>query len=118
MTNEYYVLLKRIVKKSTFFLQAICTLKHLEILIPKTLGQNKLTNIFSCSCFGCLTRYQPILFDQYKKLYMRGWKEFLNFIDVVFHLNCSVYSGTVAGAREAFFNGIPSISLSYEWYVY
>ncbi|KGN56987.1 uncharacterized protein LOC101206491 isoform X1 [Cucumis sativus] len=32
--------------------------------------------------------------------------------------NCGyhvVYSGTVAGAREAFFNGIPSISLSYEW---
>ncbi|XP_059649720.1 uncharacterized protein LOC132295461 [Cornus florida] len=32
--------------------------------------------------------------------------------------NCGlhiVYSGTVAGAREAFFNGVPSISLSYEW---
>ncbi|XP_022973758.1 uncharacterized protein LOC111472327 [Cucurbita maxima] len=32
--------------------------------------------------------------------------------------NCGyhvVYSGTVAGAREAFFNGIPSISLSYDW---
>ncbi|KAH0748938.1 hypothetical protein KY290_028170 [Solanum tuberosum] len=32
--------------------------------------------------------------------------------------NCGyhiVYSGTVAGAREAFFNGVPSVSLSYEW---
>ncbi|KAE9455357.1 hypothetical protein C3L33_12743, partial [Rhododendron williamsianum] len=31
------------------------------------------------------------------------------------HWNCSVYSGTVAGAREAFFNGVPALSLSYEW---
>ncbi|OWM74258.1 uncharacterized protein LOC116208606 isoform X1 [Punica granatum] len=32
--------------------------------------------------------------------------------------NCGyhiVYSGTVAGAREAFFHGVPSISLSYDW---
>ncbi|KAG5554740.1 hypothetical protein RHGRI_012334 [Rhododendron griersonianum] len=32
--------------------------------------------------------------------------------------NCGyhiVYSGTVAGAREAFFNGVPALSLSYEW---
>ncbi|KAL2922573.1 5'-nucleotidase SurE [Bienertia sinuspersici] len=32
--------------------------------------------------------------------------------------NCGyhiVYSGTVAGAREAFFNNIPAISLSYDW---
>ncbi|PON80085.1 Survival protein SurE-like phosphatase/nucleotidase [Parasponia andersonii] len=32
--------------------------------------------------------------------------------------NCGyhiVYSGTVGGAREAFFNGVPSISVSYEW---
>ncbi|KAK7308843.1 hypothetical protein RJT34_05121 [Clitoria ternatea] len=32
--------------------------------------------------------------------------------------NCGyhiVYSGTVAGAREAFFNDIPSISFSYDW---
>ncbi|GMN46680.1 hypothetical protein TIFTF001_015865 [Ficus carica] len=29
----------------------------------------------------------------------------------------SVYSGTVGGAREAFFNGIPAISVSYDWYV-
>lgn len=32
--------------------------------------------------------------------------------------NCGyhiVYSGTVAGAREAFFHGIPSISMSYDW---
>uniref|UniRef100_A0A5B7C3Q1 Survival protein SurE-like phosphatase/nucleotidase domain-containing protein n=1 Tax=Davidia involucrata TaxID=16924 RepID=A0A5B7C3Q1_DAVIN len=32
--------------------------------------------------------------------------------------NCGyhiVYSGTVAGAREAFFNGVPSISISYDW---
>ncbi|TMW88956.1 hypothetical protein EJD97_017857 [Solanum chilense] len=32
--------------------------------------------------------------------------------------NCGyhiVYSGTVAGAREAYFNGVPSVSLSYEW---
>ncbi|KAF8016839.1 hypothetical protein BT93_H2145 [Corymbia citriodora subsp. variegata] len=32
--------------------------------------------------------------------------------------NCGydiVYSGTVAGAREAFFNGLPSISISYDW---
>ncbi|KAL2509079.1 Survival protein SurE-like phosphatase/nucleotidase [Forsythia ovata] len=32
--------------------------------------------------------------------------------------NCSyhiVYSGTVAGAREALFNGVPSVSLSYDW---
>ncbi|KAL5182170.1 5'-nucleotidase SurE [Glycine soja] len=28
---------------------------------------------------------------------------------------CSVYSGTVAGAREAFFNDILSISISYDW---
>ncbi|XLS90121.1 hypothetical protein HN51_066129 [Arachis hypogaea] len=27
----------------------------------------------------------------------------------------SVYSGTVAGAREAFFNDIPAISVSYDW---
>ncbi|THF97082.1 hypothetical protein TEA_001893 [Camellia sinensis var. sinensis] len=26
-----------------------------------------------------------------------------------------VYSGTVAGAREAFFNGVPSLSISYDW---
>lgn len=32
-------------------------------------------------------------------------------------IDCSVYSGTVAGAREAFFNGVPSISISYDWYV-
>ncbi|KAF2284193.1 hypothetical protein GH714_019865 [Hevea brasiliensis] len=32
--------------------------------------------------------------------------------------NCGyhiVYSGTVAGAREAFFNDIPSVSISYDW---
>ncbi|XP_019075720.1 uncharacterized protein LOC100242666 isoform X2 [Vitis vinifera] len=32
--------------------------------------------------------------------------------------NCGyhiVYSGTVAGAREAFLNGIPSVSVSYNW---
>nr|XP_043626721.1 5'-nucleotidase SurE [Erigeron canadensis]XP_043626722.1 5'-nucleotidase SurE [Erigeron canadensis]XP_043626723.1 5'-nucleotidase SurE [Erigeron canadensis] len=32
--------------------------------------------------------------------------------------NCGyhiVYSGTVAGAREAFFYGVPSISISYDW---
>ncbi|KAB2012105.1 hypothetical protein ES319_D09G065600v1 [Gossypium barbadense] len=32
--------------------------------------------------------------------------------------NCGyhvVYSGTVAGAREAFFNGIPAVSVSYDW---
>ncbi|KAL8121733.1 uncharacterized protein LOC141659235 [Apium graveolens] len=32
--------------------------------------------------------------------------------------NCGyhiVYSGTVAGAREAFFQGLPSISISYDW---
>ncbi|KAL8508206.1 hypothetical protein ACS0TY_018699 [Phlomoides rotata] len=32
--------------------------------------------------------------------------------------NCGysiIYSGTVAGAREAFINGVPSISLSYQW---
>ncbi|XP_062108358.1 uncharacterized protein LOC133819190 [Humulus lupulus] len=32
--------------------------------------------------------------------------------------NCgyhTVYSGTVGGAREAFFNGVPSISVSYDW---
>ncbi|KAE8077028.1 hypothetical protein FH972_015637 [Carpinus fangiana] len=32
--------------------------------------------------------------------------------------NCGyhiVYSGTVAGAREAFFNGLPSVSISYDW---
>ncbi|KAJ8558029.1 hypothetical protein K7X08_004795 [Anisodus acutangulus] len=32
--------------------------------------------------------------------------------------NCGyhiIYSGTVAGAREAFFNGVPSVSLSYDW---
>lgn len=32
--------------------------------------------------------------------------------------NCGyhiIYSGTVAGAREAFFNGVPSISISYDW---
>ncbi|KAJ3705466.1 hypothetical protein LUZ61_009171 [Rhynchospora tenuis] len=26
-----------------------------------------------------------------------------------------VYSGTVAGAREAFFNGVPSLAISYNW---
>lgn len=32
--------------------------------------------------------------------------------------NCGyhiLYSGTVGGAREAFFNGVPAISLSYDW---
>lgn len=32
--------------------------------------------------------------------------------------NCGyhiVYSGTVAGAREAFFSGVPAVSLSYQW---
>ncbi|KDP40167.1 hypothetical protein JCGZ_02165 [Jatropha curcas] len=32
--------------------------------------------------------------------------------------NCGyhiVYSGTVAGAREAFFNDVPSVSISYDW---
>ncbi|CAI9118476.1 OLC1v1020053C1 [Oldenlandia corymbosa var. corymbosa] len=32
--------------------------------------------------------------------------------------NCGyhvVYSGTVGGAREAFFNGVPGVSLSYDW---
>ncbi|KAG6732171.1 hypothetical protein I3843_01G156700 [Carya illinoinensis] len=32
--------------------------------------------------------------------------------------NCGyhiVYSGTVAGAREAFLNGVPSVSISYDW---
>ncbi|KAI3469570.1 hypothetical protein Pfo_026233 [Paulownia fortunei] len=32
--------------------------------------------------------------------------------------NCGyhiVYSGTVAGAREAFFNDVPAVSLSYDW---
>ncbi|OWM69828.1 hypothetical protein CDL15_Pgr025677 [Punica granatum] len=32
--------------------------------------------------------------------------------------NCgyhTVYSGTVAGAREAFFYGVPSVSISYDW---
>lgn len=35
------------------------------------------------------------------------------------HFNwiCSVYSGTVAGAREAFFHGVPSVSISYDWYI-
>jgi len=36
---------------------------------------------------------------------------------IAFLWNCSVYSGTVAGAREAFFNGLPSVSISYDWYV-
>jgi 5'-nucleotidase len=34
--------------------------------------------------------------------------------------NCGyhiVYSGTVAGAREAFFNGVPAVSISYDWVV-
>lgn len=34
--------------------------------------------------------------------------------------NCGyhvVYSGTVAGAREAFFNGVPSVSISYDWVI-
>ena len=31
-------------------------------------------------------------------------------------LICSIYSGTVAGAREAFLYGIPSIAMSYDWY--
>ncbi|CAK9150853.1 unnamed protein product, partial [Ilex paraguariensis] len=26
-----------------------------------------------------------------------------------------IYSGTVAGAREAFFNGVPAVSMSYDW---
>ncbi|KAL3505915.1 hypothetical protein ACH5RR_031297 [Cinchona calisaya] len=32
--------------------------------------------------------------------------------------NCGyhvVYSGTVGGAREAFFNGVPAVSMSYDW---
>jgi broad specificity polyphosphatase/5'/3'-nucleotidase SurE len=31
-------------------------------------------------------------------------------------LICSIYSGTVAGAREAFLYGIPAIAMSYDWY--
>ncbi|KAJ0093687.1 hypothetical protein Patl1_25377 [Pistacia atlantica] len=27
-----------------------------------------------------------------------------------------IYSGTVAGAREAFLNGVPALSISYDWY--
>lgn len=27
------------------------------------------------------------------------------------------YSGVVAGAREALFNGVPSISISLDWYL-
>jgi broad specificity polyphosphatase/5'/3'-nucleotidase SurE len=29
---------------------------------------------------------------------------------------CSVYSGTVAGAREAFIYGFPALAMSYNWY--
>ena len=39
------------------------------------------------------------------------------FLLIAFVWNCSVYSGTVAGAREAFFYGLPSVSISYDWYV-
>jgi hypothetical protein len=31
-------------------------------------------------------------------------------------LICSIYSGTVAGAREAFLCGFPAIAMSYDWY--
>lgn len=31
-------------------------------------------------------------------------------------LLCSIYSGTVGGAREAFLYGIPSLAMSYDWY--
>lgn len=40
-----------------------------------------------------------------------------SFFFFFFSRNCSVYSGTVAGAREAFFNGVPAVSVSYDWYV-
>ena len=29
---------------------------------------------------------------------------------------CSIYSGTVAGAREAAIAGVPGIALSLDWY--
>ncbi|GJR04677.1 lysine-specific demethylase 5D isoform X1 [Tanacetum coccineum] len=32
-------------------------------------------------------------------------------------MQCNVYSGTVAGTRKAFFCGVPSISISYDWFV-
>jgi broad specificity polyphosphatase/5'/3'-nucleotidase SurE len=37
-------------------------------------------------------------------------------MSVLFFLFCSIYSGTVAGAREAFLYGIPAIAMSYDWY--
>lgn len=30
---------------------------------------------------------------------------------------CSFYSGTVAGAREAYISGVPAISISLDWYI-
>jgi len=30
-------------------------------------------------------------------------------------LICSIYSGAVAGPREAFIYGIPAIAMSYDW---
>ncbi|XP_031739233.1 uncharacterized protein LOC101206491 isoform X2 [Cucumis sativus] len=61
------------------------------------------TTSYAVSAFMLLQELrQIVLLWEYPKL------SFLQF------LTC-VYSGTVAGAREAFFNGIPSISLSYEW---
>ena len=41
-----------------------------------------------------------------------------NIVDSIFLLlwMYRTYSGTVAGAREAFFNGVPAVSVSYDWY--
>ncbi|MFQ6661446.1 hypothetical protein Gotur_029610 [Gossypium turneri] len=42
-------------------------------------------------------------------------KELFSFVPDLPVIGSSVYSGTVAGAREAFFNGIPAVSVSYDW---
>lgn len=58
-----------------------------------------------------------------KKLSNKKIIDIHNFVVVFVRINfvpfaeiVRVYSGTVAGAREAFFNGIPAVSVSYNWY--
>ncbi|WRX20084.1 Survival protein SurE-like phosphatase/nucleotidase - like 2 [Theobroma cacao] len=41
---------------------------------------------------------------------------FMTILTKFHHSNCSVYSGTAAAAREAFLNGVPAVSISYDYY--
>ncbi|XP_016504939.1 uncharacterized protein LOC107822872 isoform X4 [Nicotiana tabacum] len=60
-----------------------------------------------------LEEQQPFQFQELQQIVLLWVISGVNMGD-----NCGyhiVYSGTVAGAREAFFNGIPAVSVSYNW---